>query len=219
MRGSREILLDSESKLLTTIEGINSDVSELLLIAEKVLLSAKAMGKEASAFLEQVRSQAESGRRKAKLALSGNREEIAREALRHSIALELESASMTTYSSRLQVLMTELSRWNQDLREMHENLASWSKLWKAKRARAVVLPSVTLLGRIIRRMIRAASVIEKVNQNVDILKVDIERLERLRAEAEPRREAFGWRYKMSADLKSKLDARLREEMAKLSTRR
>ena len=219
MRGSREILKDSESKLLKTIEGINSDVSELLLLGEKVLLSAKAMEKEASAVQDQVRSQADSGRRKAKLALNGKREEIALEALRHSIALELESERLTTQAARLQLLTAELSRGNQDLKEMHEKLASWSKLWKEKRGRGVVLLSVTLLGRIIRRMIRASSVIDKVNQTVDILKVEIEGLDRLRAEAEPRAEAFGWRYKMPADLKTRLEAKLREDMAKLSAAR
>lgn len=215
MRGSREILEDSQAKLLKTIEGINSDLSDLLLMSGKVLLSAKAMEREASAVMKQVRDQAASGRRKAKLALSSDNYDLAHEALRHSIALELESDRLSAQSSRLQLLTNELNRWNQDLKEMQEKLASWSNLWKEKRGRAVVLPSVTLLGRIIRRMIRASSVIEKVNQTVDILKVEIEGLDRLRAEAEPRAEVFGWRYKMPADQKAKLEAKLKEEMGRL----
>ena len=217
MRGSREILKDSETKLLHTIEGISSDVSELLLLSEKILNSAKAMEKEASAVLEQVRRQAMSSRKKAKLALNEKHKDLAREALRQSIALELESERLTTQSKRLQLLTTELARWQQDLKKMQENLVSWSKLWKEKRGRAVILPSVTLLGRIMRRMIRASSTIAKVEQTADVLKVDIEGLEKLRGETEPARETFGWKYKMSAELKAKLESRLREEFAKLST--
>lgn len=216
MRGSREILKDSESKLLYTIEGINSDVSELLLLAEKILNSAKAMEKEASSVLEQVQHQALSSRKKAKLALIEKHQDLAREALRQSIALELESETLTTHSKRLQFLTTELSRWQQELKKMQENLASWSKLWKEKRGRAVIFPSVTLLGRIMRRMIRASSVITKVEQTADILKVDIEGLEKLRSETEPAGETFGWKYKMSAELKTKLEDKLREEFVKLS---
>ena len=215
MRGSREILKDSESRLLDTIESVNSDVSELLLLAEKVLTSAKAMEKEASSVIEQVRSQATSGRKKAKLAHSESNDDLAREALRQSIAIELESERLTTYSSRLQLLTTELSQWNQDLKKMHESLSSWAKLWREKRGRAVILPSVSLLGRMIRRMIRASSVIDKVEQTADILKVDIEGLEKLRTEAEPGGETFGWKYKMSAELKTKIESRLREEFVKL----
>ncbi len=215
MRGSREILKDSESKLLRTIEGVNSDVLELLLLAEKVLLSAKAMEKEASSVIEQVQSQATSGRRKAKLALSESNEDLAREALRQSITIELESERLAAHSIRLQLLTAELTRWHQDLKKMHESLASWANLWREKRGRAVILPSVSLLGRMIRRMIRASSVIDKVEQTTDILKVDIEGLEKLRAEAEPAGEAFGWKYKMSAEFKTKIEGRLQEEFAKL----
>ena len=215
MRGSREILKDSESKLLNTIESVNSDVSELLLLAEKVLLSAKAMEKEASSMILQVQSQATSGRKKAKLALRESNEDLAREALRQSITIELESERLATHSSRLQLLTEELSRWHQDLNKMHESLVSWAKLWREKRGRTVILPSVSLLGRMIRRMIRASSVIDKVEQTADILKVDIEGLEKLRAEAEPGGETFGWTYKMSADVKSKIEGRLREEFVKL----
>ena len=215
MRGSREILKGSESKLLNTIESVNSDVSELLLLAEKVLLSAKAMEKEASSVIEQVQSQATSSRKKAKLALRENNEDIAREALRQSITIELESERLATHSARLQLLTAELSRWHQDLKKMHESLASWAKLWREKRGRGVILPSVSLLGRMIRRMIRASSVIDKVEQTADILKVDIEGLEKLRTEAEPGGEAFGWKYKISAELKAKIEGRLLEEFAKL----
>ncbi len=215
MRGSREILKDSEGTLLHTIEGINSDVSELLLLAEKVLISAEAMEKEASSVIQQVQSQATSGRRKAKLALNEQHEDLAREALRQSITIELESERLATHSSRLQLLTAELTRWYQDLKKMNESLTSWAKLWREKRGRAAILPSVSLLGRIIRRMIRASSVIDKVEQTADIIKVDIEGLEKLRAEAEPSGETFGWKYKMSADLKTKIEARLREEFVKL----
>jgi hypothetical protein len=215
MRGSREILQDSESKLLNTIESVNSDVSELLLLAEKVLLSAKAMEKEASSVIEQVQSQATSGRKKAKLAFSEKNEDLAREALRQSITIELESERLASHSSRLQLLTAELSRWHQDLKGMQESLASWAKLWREKRGRAVILPSVSVLGRMVTRMIRASSVIDKVEETADILKVDIEGLEKLRAEAEPGGETFGWKYKMSADLKTKIEGRLQEELVKL----
>ncbi len=215
MRGSREILKDSESKLLNTIESVNSDVSELLLLAEKVLLSAKAMEKEASSVIEQVKSQAMSGRKKAKLALNENNADLAREALRQSITIELESERLATHSSRLQLLTAELSRWHQDLKKMNESLASWAKLWREKRGRAVILPSVSLLGRMIRRMIRASSVIDKVEQTADILKVNIEGLEKLRAGAEPGGETFGWKYKMPAELKTKIEGKLQEEFVKL----
>jgi hypothetical protein len=67
-----------------------------------------------------------------------------------------------------------------------------------------------------RRIVRASSIIEKVERTIDLLKVDIEGLERLRAEADPRREAFGWSYKMPANLKAKLDSRLRDEMGRLA---
>ncbi len=215
MRGSREILKDSESKLLYTIESVNSDVSELLLLAEKVLLSAKAMEKEASSVIEQVQGQATSGRRKAKLALNESNEDLAREALRQSITIELESDRLATHSSRLRLLIRELTRWHQDLKKMNESLASWAKLWREKRGRTVILPSVSLLGRMIRRMIRASSVIDKVEQTADILKVDIEGLEKLRAEAEPAGETYGWKYKMSAELKTKIEGKLQEEFVKL----
>ncbi len=215
MRGSREILKGSESRVLAAIEGINTDVSELLLLSEKILTSAKSMEKEASTVQEQVRSQVESGRRKAKLAVSSKREEIAREALRHSVALELESERSAAESTRLKTLITELERWNQDLKKMQEDLATMAKLWKEKRGRSVVYPSASLLGRIIKRMIRASSVIDKVDETIDVLKVDIEGLERLRLEPEPSAEAFGWNYKMPADLKAKLDAKLQEELTKI----
>ncbi len=215
MRGSREILKDSESRLLKAIEGISSDVSDLLLLAEKVLASAQTMENETSAVLEQIHQQWEGGRKKAKIALSEKNTELAREALRHALTVELEAKRLSDHSGRVRILTRELSRWCQELQKMQEDLSAWTSIWKERRGRAVIFPSLTVLGRMMRRMIRATSIIDRVNETADLLKVDIEGLERLRAEAEPAGETFGRRYRMSSETKSKLEARLREEMAKL----